>query len=108
MTRHWYMGMEMFNLNSMKIGTRMLIIVAGAILAALLVGAFGLTELRSNMLEDRKAKTQNLVESTISLIGHFHAMEESGELTTEQAQNAAKAAVAALRYDETNYFFVFD
>ncbi|KZB55640.1 hypothetical protein AUP41_17520 [Thalassospira xiamenensis] len=102
------MGMEMFNLNSMKIGTRMLIIVAGAILAALLVGAFGLTELRSNMLEDRKAKTQNLVESTISLIGHFHAMEQSGELTTEQAQNAAKAAVAALRYDETNYFFVFD
>ncbi|WOI09595.1 MULTISPECIES: methyl-accepting chemotaxis protein [Thalassospira] len=98
----------MFNLNSMKIGTRMLIIVAGAILAALLVGAFGLTELRSNMLEDRKAKTQNLVESTISLIGHFHAMEQSGELTTEQAQNAAKAAVAALRYDETNYFFVFD
>lgn len=98
----------MFNLNSMKIGTRMLIIVAGAILAALLVGAFGLTELRSNMLEDRKAKTQNLVELTISLIGHFHAMEQSGELTTEQAQNAAKAAVAALRYDETNYFFVFD
>ena len=97
--RHWLMGMEMFNLNSMKIGTRMLIIVAGAILAALLVGAFGLTELRSNMLEDRKAKTQNLVESTISLIGHFHAMEESGELTTEQAQNAAKAAVVALRYD---------
>ena len=102
------MGMEMFNLNSMKIGTRMLIIVAGAILAALLVGAFGLTELRSNMLEDRKAKTKNLVESTISLIGHFHAMEQSGEMTTEQAQNAAKAAVAALRYDETNYFFVFD
>ncbi|AJD51162.1 hypothetical protein TH3_05210 [Thalassospira xiamenensis M-5 = DSM 17429] len=100
--------MEMFNLNSMKIGTRMLIIVAGAILAALLVGAFGLTELRSNMLEDRKAKTKNLVESTISLIGHFHAMEQSGEMTTEQAQNAAKAAVAALRYDETNYFFVFD
>lgn len=98
----------MFNLNSMKIGTRMLIIVAGAILAALLVGAFGLTELRSNMLEDRKAKTQNLVEATISLIGHFHAMEMSGEMTTEQAQNAAKAAVAALRYDETNYFFVFD
>ncbi|WP_354376420.1 cache domain-containing protein [Thalassospira sp. MBR-102] len=98
----------MFNLNSMKIGTRMLIIVAGAILAALLVGAFGLTELRSNMLEDRKAKTKNLVESTISLIGHFHAMEQSGEMTTEQAQNAAKAAVAALRYDETNYFFVFD
>ncbi|WP_240626490.1 methyl-accepting chemotaxis protein [Thalassospira lohafexi] len=92
----------------MKIGTRLMIIVAGAILAALLVGAFGLTELRYNMLEDRKAKTQNLVDSTISLINHFHELEKSGALTKEQAQDAAKGAVAALRYDETNYFFVFD
>ncbi|RCK20675.1 methyl-accepting chemotaxis protein [Thalassospira lucentensis] len=98
----------MLRLSSMKIGTRLMIIVAGAILAALLVGAFGLTELRYNMLEDRKAKTQNLVDSTISLINHFHELEKSGALTTEQAQDAAKGAVAALRYDETNYFFVFD
>ena len=60
------------------------------------------------MLEDRKAKTQNLVDSTISLINHFHELEKSGALTKEQAQDAAKGAVAALRYDETNYFFVFD
>ena len=98
----------MLRLSSMKIGTRLMIIVAGAILAALLVGAFGLTELRYNMLEDRKAKTQNLVDSTISLINHFHELEKSGALTKEQAQDAAKGAVAALRYDETNYFFVFD
>ena len=98
----------MFSLSSVKIGNRMLIIVAGAILAVLLVGAFGLTELRNNMLEDRKTKTKNLVESTISLIGHYYALEQSGEMTTEQAQNAAKGAVAALRYDEKNYFFVFD
>ncbi len=102
------MGMKMFNLNSMKISTRMLIIVAGAIFAVLLVGAFGLTEMRSNMVEDRKAKTQNLVETAISLIGHFHEMAQSGELTNEQAQAAAAKAVGALRYDETNYFFAFD
>ncbi|BDW96876.1 MULTISPECIES: methyl-accepting chemotaxis protein [Thalassospira] len=98
----------MLSLSSVKIGTRMLIIVAGAVLAVLLVGAFGLTELRQNMLEDRKTKTKNLVESTINLIGHYHALEQSGEMTTEEAQNAAKGAVAALRYDEKNYFFVFD
>ena len=98
----------MLRLSSMKIGTRLMIIVAGAILAAFLVGGFGLTELRYNMLEDRKAKTQNLVDSTISLINHFHELEKSGALTKEQAQDAAKGAVAALRYDETNYFFVFD
>ncbi|MDP2697513.1 methyl-accepting chemotaxis protein [Thalassospira sp.] len=98
----------MFNLNSMKIGTRMLIIVAGAILAALLVGAFGLSELRYNMLEDRKAKTKDLVDATISLVGHYHALEQAGAMSTDAAQDAAKKAVGALRYDRDNYFFVFD
>lgn len=98
----------MLKLSSMKIGTRLLLIVAGAIIAALLVGAFGLSELRYNMLEDRKAKTRNLVDSTISLINHYHELEQSGAMTKEQAQEAAGAAVGALRYDETNYFFVFD
>tara|TARA_R110001583_G_scaffold178954_4_gene335388 strand:+ start:6551 stop:8254 length:1704 start_codon:yes stop_codon:yes gene_type:complete len=102
------MGMGMFNLNSMKIGKRMLIIVAGAVLAVLLVGAFGLTEMRSNMVEDRKAKTKNLVEVAISLVGHFYQMEQSGELTSDQAQDGAKKALASLRYDEKNYFFAFD
>ncbi|MFH1805291.1 MAG: cache domain-containing protein [Pseudomonadota bacterium] len=98
----------MFNLNSMKIGTRMLIIVAGAVLSALLVGAFGLNELRYNMLEDRKAKTKDLVDATISLVGHYHSLEQSGALSADEAQEAAKKAVGALRYDSDNYFFVFD
>jgi len=98
----------MLKLGSIKIGTRLLLIVGAAIIAALLVGAFGLYELRTNMIGDRKAKTQNLVEAAISLTDYFYKMEQSGELTTEQAQAAAAKAVGSLRYDEKNYFFAFD
>ncbi|MCC9626040.1 cache domain-containing protein [Thalassospira sp. MA62] len=98
----------MLKLGALKIGTRLLLIVGISIIAALLVGAFGLYELRNNMLADRKAKTQNLVESAISLIEHYHAQELSGALSRDEAQQAAGLAVSRMRYDETNYFFIFD
>jgi len=98
----------MLKLGSIKIGTRLLLIVAAAIIAALLVGAFGLYELRNNMLEDRKAKTRGLVETAISVAEFYHARQVAGELTEEEAQKTAGAVISSMRYDETNYFFVFD
>lgn len=98
----------MFTLNSMKIGKRLLLIVGGAVLAAILVGAFGLSELRTQMVEDRKDKTRALINATVSLIDHYYQQVTSGALSEEQAKEAAASAVGALRYDKTNYFFVFD
>ncbi|WP_339779409.1 cache domain-containing protein [uncultured Thalassospira sp.] len=98
----------MFSLNSVKIGKRLLLIVGGAVLAAILVGAFGLSELRTQMMDDRKDKTRALVNSTVSLIDYYYQQVQSGVLSEEQAKDAAGKAVGALRYDETNYFFVFD
>ncbi|OKH89381.1 methyl-accepting chemotaxis protein [Thalassospira sp. TSL5-1] len=96
------------SLSSVKIARRLLLIVGGAVLAAILVGAFGLSEMRTQMMEDRKDKTRALVNTTVSLIDHYYKQAQSGQMTEEQAKEAANKAVGALRYDETNYFFVFD
>jgi methyl-accepting chemotaxis protein len=98
----------MFNLNSIKIGKRLLLIVAGAVIAAVLVGAFGLNELRNQMLEDRKDKTRALVSSTVTLIDQYYKQSQTGAMTEQQAKDAAARAVGALRYDKSNYFFAFD
>ncbi len=95
-------------LSSVKIGRRLLLIVAGAVLAAILVGAFGLSAMRTQMMEDRKDKTQALVNSSVSLIDYYYKQAQAGEMTEEQAKQAAGKAVSALRYDKTNYFFIFD
>lgn len=98
----------MLSLSSVKISRRLLFIVGGAVLAAILVGAFGLSAMRSQMMADRKDKTSALVNATVSLIDHYYQQVTSGAMTEEQAKEAASKAVGALRYDETNYFFVFD
>lgn len=99
----------MLRLGSIKIGTRLLLIVAAAIVAALLVGAFGLYELKSNMLEDRKTKTRDLVEVAITTAEYYHDRELAGEMTAEEAQKTAAAVISNMRYaGGTNYFFAFD
>ncbi len=53
-------------------------------------------------------KTRNLVESAASLIEHFVTLSSQGKMPPEAAQEAAKAAVRALRYDGKEYFWIND
>ncbi|WP_339778992.1 cache domain-containing protein [uncultured Thalassospira sp.] len=91
----------------MKIRTRLIMIVIGAILASFIIGVFALYDLRGNLVEDRKTNTRNLVNSTISLLDYYYKQQEAGELSVNEAQNLAKKAVSSLRYDGGNYFWVF-
>ncbi len=94
-------------LSNMKIRTRLIIIVIGAVLASFVISAFALYNLRDNLLEDRKKDTRNLVNSTISLLDFYYQQQKTGGLSEEEAQNLAKKAVSSLRYDGGNYFWVF-
>ncbi|RCK52479.1 hypothetical protein TH25_05385 [Thalassospira profundimaris] len=94
-------------LSNLKIRTRLIIIVFGAVLASCIIGAFALENLRENLLEDRKTNTRNLVNSSISLLQYYYDLEKSGKFSKEDAQNLAKKAVSSLRYDGSNYFWVF-
>ncbi|WP_258549039.1 methyl-accepting chemotaxis protein [Thalassospira profundimaris] len=76
-------------------------------MASCIIGAFALENLRENLLEDRKTNTRNLVNSSISLLQYYYDLEKSGKFSKEDAQNLAKKAVSSLRYDGSNYFWVF-
>lgn len=79
-----------------------------AFLGSALVLTLALLSLRDNLLEDRKQKTQQLVEVAHSQLAHFHQLELSGTLTTTQAQQQAKAAIAAMRFEGDAYFWIND
>jgi methyl-accepting chemotaxis protein len=92
----------------MRIGTRLQVIVAAAVIGIALVAGYGLQTLKANLLEDRKVKTQHLVEAAFGIVEHFAARERDGQMSREEAQAFAKSALKALRYGEGEYFFIND
>ncbi|HXE37575.1 MAG TPA: cache domain-containing protein, partial [Azonexus sp.] len=62
----------------------------------------------SETIKERRQKTLALVESAQALIRHHGELAASGKMEKAAAQELAKAAVGALRYDGDNYFFIVD
>lgn len=93
---------------SLKLNQRLAILVLLCI--ATLVGAtVSYTFLnRQTLLEDREAKTRELVTSAHSLVVHYHSLVASGAMTDSEARAAALGALEAMRYDENGYFWVND
>lgn len=80
------------------------LVVLGIVLAI----AEGLSELNASLIEEKSANTRFLVEIAHSNIKSFHDQQLAGQLSEAQAQEAAKNAVAQLRYDDGNYFWIQD
>ncbi|WP_255448555.1 methyl-accepting chemotaxis protein [Telmatospirillum sp. J64-1] len=80
--------------------------IAIAAVALVTVVATALFLLRSDLLHDRELKTRHLVETAVSLLGHYHALASSGQMSQEEAQAAALQALQALRYEGNEYFWV--
>ena len=86
-----------------------MLLLVGLTLAGLLVLCFtALLQLKSSMLEDRKQKTQNLVEVGVGILTHHQKLAADGKLPEEDAKKAAKESLRNLRYNGNDYFFVLD
>ncbi|WP_417070026.1 methyl-accepting chemotaxis protein [Niveibacterium terrae] len=88
------------------IRARLALMSSLALLLLALLSAYSLFNLRSNLLEDRRVKTRNLVEVAIGSIDYFVALQRSGRLSEAQAQAGAIAALRATRYAGKDYFFI--
>ena len=61
-----------------------------------------------NLLEDRKAKTRNVVEVAASVVRHYHARQTAGAMSEADAKAAALDTLKAMRYQNDDYFWVND
>ena len=68
------------------------------------------TTLMSNqiLIEQRRAELISLIESTHSIIAGQHQRAVDGEITMEEAQQAAANIVGDIRYRDIEYFFVYE
>jgi len=85
----------------------MLILVLSAVGMAILVG-MGLVNLRTEMMDARRLKTQHLVQTAATMVGHFVEQANFGTMMEDDAKKAALEAVAVLRYGDNSYFWITD
>ena len=92
----------------MKLGWKLFLLVALAVVGFLVNSGQGLMLLKENLLEDRKLKTKHVVETAHGILAHYRQEQSSGRLSEEDAQQEAKAAIRRLRYEGEEYFFLMD
>lgn len=88
--------------------TRFWLIIAVVAAGMTMLTAYGLYQLRANLVEQEKAGLRNTTEAAVSLVEDYRARAASGELATDDAKTQALAALATYRFGDDGYFFVFD
>jgi methyl-accepting chemotaxis protein/methyl-accepting chemotaxis protein-3 (ribose and galactose sensor receptor) len=81
----------------MKLSIKLGLVVGCAALGTLLLVLLALQNIRSSMLEDRRAQITMMVSYAEKLVSGFVSMEKSGVLSKEEAQTRAKQALSTLR-----------
>ncbi|MGL6071007.1 cache domain-containing protein, partial [Craterilacuibacter sp.] len=88
--------------------TRLLVMIASIVLLVCALGAMLLFSQYQQMMKDRGAMIRGQVENAISLVASYEQRANRGEISEQQAQQLAKQALTALRFDGKEYFFVGD
>ena len=99
---------NMFSVKGISIKARLLLIATAVLICMALIAIFVLHSEKTTLLEDRKVKTRHLVESAHSLLGHYYELQQKGILSEDAAKDAAIKAIKALRYEQTEYFWLND
>lgn len=95
-------------LGNLKIGKRLIVIVAAMLIGMLIVGIIGLTNLRTNLLLDRQMQTKVVAEYASSIISNYYARAQKGDFSEDEGKKRALAMINTLRYDNSNYVFIVD
>jgi len=88
----------------MTLRSRILLLCFSTLLGIVLIASFSLYSLRQTMMAERVEQLTVLVELANAAVEKAHALEQSGKLTREQAQQQAKLAIGSFVKDEMYYF----
>ncbi|MCX9156278.1 methyl-accepting chemotaxis protein [Niveibacterium sp. 24ML] len=92
----------------LSLKTRLLVLVAVALLGMLFLATLQIAHLRTQLLEDRKLTLTSAVDIAYSVVAGLQARVEKGELQKDQAQALAKQTLKSMRYQGKEYFYVYD
>lgn len=94
-------------LRSFSIRVRLGLSLAASVCCILAIKVIDLSDNRDQLMAARQDTVQLQVESSFSLIQHFHKLEQQG-MARADAQKLAKDAIRELRYGDNDYFWIND
>ena len=95
----------MGNFSTLRVATRMQLLVALALIGLLALCLKALFQLKARMTKDRKEKPGNLFEVGIGTIPHHHNLVAAGKFSEADAKIAAGDTLRALGYGKDVFFF---
>jgi methyl-accepting chemotaxis protein len=93
---------------NLKIGSRLMIVVASMVVGMAAISAVGLSNLHKNLILDRQAKTKNVVETALGIVNGYARQVDKGDLTEKEAQERALATISQMKYGDGDYLWVND
>ncbi|WP_315830946.1 methyl-accepting chemotaxis protein [Bradyrhizobium prioriisuperbiae] len=95
-------------LGNLRISSKLMIMVALSVLGIGAVAGVGLSALKDNLLEDRKAKLQELVLLARQALDSDREAAKKAGLSDADVMARSKALIRTLRFDKDNYFYALD
>lgn len=84
--------------HQLTLRVRIFLLVLLAVLGVLALTMASLTSTKRDLTQGRMDVIQSIIEASHSIASHYHALEQSGEMSREDAQEAAAAMFLAGRY----------
>jgi methyl-accepting chemotaxis protein len=94
-------------MKNLKISRQLLLLVASFTLCFATAMYFELRKSADAIYAERYGMIRSQVESAVGIFNRFHAREQAGELTREEAQRQAFAAVSAMSFAGNNFVFAY-
>ncbi|WP_182111961.1 MULTISPECIES: methyl-accepting chemotaxis protein [unclassified Actinotalea] len=98
----------MKRLSSLSVTARLAVMVLVLALGLGVLVAVASAQVERRIMAERQAATRTVVETALGVLAHHGALAEAGDLSTEEAQDAAVRAVSTLRYSGEEYFWIND
>src|SRR5947207_1839387 len=91
-----------------RISFKLALIIAISLVGMLVMGPIALYTMRAQMMTDRQAKTQHMIDIGYGILAHYQKLESDGKMSKADAQAAAMNEIRSLRYDKVEYFWIND
>ena len=91
-----------------RISFKLALIIAISLIGMIVMAPVALFTMRSQMMTDRQAKTQQMVDLGYGILAHYQKLESDGKLSKADAQAGAISEIKGLRYDKAEYFWIND
>jgi methyl-accepting chemotaxis protein len=95
-------------LSGMTIRKKFTVLIVTALVGLLLLPIIDLVSERASLMEDRKLKTQQVVQVAYSVIEHYHQQVGAGRMTEDAAKAEAISTLKLMRYGNKDYFWIND